>query len=91
MNARDCAERLCWTVIAAFFGNLAAGAVFDVDATMAAGMAAFTAAVNFVLIVARARLAVLPDPGKGLPGLAVAKRPAKKAPVKKAAPKKGLP
>lgn len=71
MKLRDTIERLVWTVVAAFFGNLAAGAVFDVDVVMAAGMAAFTAFVNFVLIVARARLAVLPDPGNGLPGLEV--------------------
>lgn len=86
MNLRDTIERLFWTLVAAFFGALASGAVFNVDVVMAAGMAAFTAAVNFVLLVARARLAVLPDPGKGLPGLAVAppkaKRPAKKAPAK---------
>lgn len=71
MNLRDTAERLFWTVVAAFIGNLLAGAVFDVDVVMAAGMAAFTAGANFILLVARARLAALPDPGNGLPGLEV--------------------
>jgi hypothetical protein len=71
MKVRDTLERLFWTIVAAFVGNLLAGAVFDVDVVMAAGMAAFTAGANFVLLVARARLAVLPDPGAGLPGLTV--------------------
>lgn len=85
MNLRDTIERLFWTIVAAFLGSLMAGAVFDVDVVMAAGMAAFTAGVNFVLLVARARLAVLPDPGRGLPGLAVKPSPRKRAPAKKAA------
>lgn len=69
MNARDTLERLLWTFIAAALGNVAAGAIFEVDALQAAGMAGITAAINFVLLVARTRLAVLPDPGTGLPGL----------------------
>lgn len=69
MNVRDTLERLFWTVIAAMGGNVAAGAVFDVDVLQAAAMAGCAAGVNFVLIVARKRLSVLPDPGEGLPGL----------------------
>ena len=71
MNFRDTIERLFWTVVAAFLGALAAGPVLSVelDALEAAGVAALGAAVNFLLLVARARLAVLPEPGDGLPGL----------------------
>ncbi len=43
--------------------------VVDLSAVDAGIVAAFSAAVNFVTLVARARLAVLPEPGEGLPGL----------------------
>lgn len=73
MTFRDTCERLLWTVVAAASGALIAPAVFDfsVSALQAAAIAGVGAAVNFVTIVARARLAVLPDPGAGLPGLPV--------------------
>lgn len=69
MNARDTLERLLWTVVAAAGGSLAGGLLFDVSAWQAAAIAGLSAAVNFATIVARARLAVLPNPGDGLPGL----------------------
>lgn len=71
MNIRDTAERLLWTVIAAFGGGLIAGGIdlIHVSTLEAAGVAGLTAGVNFVLLVARKRLAALPDPGAGLPGL----------------------
>lgn len=69
MNFRDTLERLVWTAVAAFLGNLTAGAWFDVDAIQAAGMAGIAALVNGVLIIARVRLSQLPNPGEGLPGL----------------------
>lgn len=69
MNFRDCAERLVWTVIAAFIGGLSIGGILDISTLDAAIAAAATAGVNFILLVARARLAVLPDPGAGLAGL----------------------
>lgn len=69
MNIRDTAERLVWTVIAAAGGGLIAGPILGVTTWQAAGTAALTAGVNFVTILARKRLAVLPDPGEGLPAL----------------------
>lgn len=69
MNLRDTAERLVWTVVAAAGGNLIGAALFDYDVWKGAAAAGIGAAVNFVTIVARARLTALPDPGAGLPGL----------------------
>ena len=69
MNIRDTAERLLWTVVAAFLGGLSVGGVLDISTTDAALAAAATAGVNFVLLIARQRLDVLPEPGDGLPGL----------------------
>ena len=64
----DLGERLLWTAVSAFLGTLVAGGVFDVGVSVlaAAGIAAAGAAVNFVLVVARWRLSVLPDPGAGI-------------------------
>lgn len=72
MKLRDTAERLFWTLVAAFFGALAVGDVIDVSALDAAIAAAAGGGVNFLLLLARARLAVLPEPGEGLPGLPTA-------------------
>lgn len=69
MNLRDLLERLVWTFVAAAAGNLGAAPFLDVDAVNAAAMAGVGALISAVLIIARARLAVLPDPGAGLPGL----------------------
>lgn len=71
MNLFDTLERLLWTVLAAFLGGLTVGGLVDISALEAAIVAGATAGVNFLTIVARARLAVLPDPGAGLPGLEV--------------------
>jgi hypothetical protein len=69
MNLRDTAERLWWTLVAAFLGALGVSDVLDISALDAALAATAAAGVNFLLLVARARLAVLPEPGEGLPGL----------------------
>lgn len=69
MNLKDLAERLLWTVLAAFAGGLTVGGLVDLSTLDAAIVAGASAGVNFLTIVARARLAVLPDPGAGLPGL----------------------
>lgn len=69
MNIKDTIERLFWTVVAAGGGSLIAGPLLGVSAWQAAGVAGLSAAVNFVTILARKRLSVLPDPGEGLPGL----------------------
>ena len=69
MNFRDMAERLVWTLIAAFLGALGVSDMIDISAVQAGITAAASAGVNFILLVARARLAVLPEPGAGLPGL----------------------
>lgn len=66
---RDTLERLFWTVVAAGGGSLIAGPLLGVSAWQAAGVAGLSAGVNFVTILARQRLAVLPSPGEGLPGL----------------------
>ena len=67
MNPKDTLERMFWTVVAAAGSSLAMAALTDVDAWQAAATAGGTAAINFVTIVARKRLSVLPDPGAGLP------------------------
>lgn len=63
---RDTLERLVWTVVAAAGGGLLAGPLLSVSVWQAAGVAGLSAGVNFLTIVARKRLAVLPDPGAGL-------------------------
>jgi hypothetical protein len=69
MNIRDTLERLFWTLVAAFLGALGVSDLIDISALQAALAAAASAGVNFLLLVARARLSVLPNPGDGLPGL----------------------
>lgn len=69
MNVRDTAERLVWTMLAAFLGALGVSDMIDITAVQAGLTAAASAGVNFLLIVARWRLSVLPEPGEGLPGL----------------------
>jgi hypothetical protein len=69
MSIKDTLERLVWTVVAAAGAGLLAGPLISVSIWQGAAFAALTAAINFVTIVARARLAVLPNPGDGLPGL----------------------
>lgn len=68
---RDLLERILWTFVAAFLGALTGAAVLslDVSALQAAAMAGLGAVANAVLVFARWRLSVLPNPGEGLPGL----------------------
>lgn len=70
---RDLLERILWTFVAAFLGALTGAAVLslDVSALQAAAMAGLGAVANAVLVFARWRLSVLPNPGEGLPGLPV--------------------
>lgn len=71
---RDLAERLFWTFVSAFGGALTGSALLglDVDALQAAAVAGLGALINAVLVIARWRLSVLPNPGEGLPGVPVA-------------------
>lgn len=69
MNIRDTAERLFWTLVAAFLGALTVSDLLDITALQAGITAAASAGANFLLLVARSRLSVLPDPGDGLPAL----------------------
>lgn len=69
MKYRDLIERLFWTVVAAALTNFGSIELLGIAAWKAAALAGINGAVTFLLVVARARLAVLPDPGAGLPGL----------------------
>lgn len=69
MKFRDTLERLFWTVFAAFLGALSVSGAVDISAFEAGVIAAAGAGVNFLSLVARWRLSVLPEPGEGLPGL----------------------
>lgn len=71
MNLKDLAERIVWTFISAAGGTATGAAVFSLDLSVweVAGLAGLGAVVNLVTLVARDRLAVLPSPGGGLPGL----------------------
>ena len=66
MNIQDTLERMFWTVVSASLSSVAAASLTDVEAWQAAAVAGGTAAINFITIVARKRLSVLPDPGAGL-------------------------
>lgn len=67
----DAAERLFWTLVVTTLSAVTTVQVLDlsVKAWQIAVMQAITAAVQLVLQYGRQRLAVLPDPGQGLPGL----------------------
>lgn len=85
MKLRDAFERLLWTFVAGFLGallgspilvamiELAAGVDVDLSiistALISALLAGLVAVANAILIIARWRLAVLPNPGDGAPGL----------------------
>lgn len=71
MKARDLAERVFWTFVTAALTNLAGATVLGIEAWKAAAMTGLAAAINAVLVIARWRLSVLPDPGQGAPGLPV--------------------
>jgi hypothetical protein len=66
---RDTIERLFWAVVAAGLGALAVSDVIGISALEAAVVAGAGAGVDFLTLVARSRLNVLPSPGEGLPGL----------------------
>lgn len=69
MSIRDTAERLFWTTVAGAGSAVVSAPLFDVATWKLAAAAGIAALINGVLLVARARLKVLPDPGEGLPGL----------------------
>lgn len=71
MNYRDLAERCFWTFVSTFIGALIGSAVLslDVSALQSAALAGIGAVLTVVSAFARDRLAVLPSPGEGLPGL----------------------
>ena len=71
MNVPQTLERLVWTAVAAAGGGLIGGPLLGVEVWQAAGVAALASVVNYVTLVARKRLSILPDPGDGLPGLEV--------------------
>lgn len=87
MKLRDALERLLWTFVAAFLGALlgspillavveaAADVAVDLSlvqtALVSATLAGLIAVANAVLIIARWRLSILPNPGDGVPGLPV--------------------
>lgn len=75
MKFRDAIERIFWTAVAAAGAAVTGAALFDVESWRAAAMAATAAAIDAVLLVARWRLSVLPNPGAGLPGLPVEVQP----------------
>lgn len=78
---RDLLERVFWTFVAAFLASLlgtpaliavleaASGATIDISALQAAVVAAvlagLAAVANLILVIARWRLSVLPNPGDG--------------------------
>jgi len=64
----DTIERLFWTFVAAFVGQLVGAAVLDlgVSAIQSAAVAGLGAVANAVLLLARWRLSVLPDPGQAV-------------------------
>lgn len=66
---RDIAERTFWTAVAAAIGSIGGATILDVEAWKAAVIAAANAVITGVLVFARWRLAILPDPGDGLPGI----------------------
>lgn len=69
MNLRDTLERLFWTFIAGALGAVIGAPLLDIELWQAAVITGLGDVVSLVLIIARRRLAVLPDPGAGLPGL----------------------
>lgn len=75
MKFRDAIERIFWTAVAAAGAAVTGAALFDVESWRAAAMAATAAAIDAVLVIARWRLSVLPNPGAGLPGLPVEPKP----------------
>lgn len=66
MNWKDTLERLLWTTVSAVTVAIVAAGPFDAVTWREAALAAAgTTFVNWLTIVARERLAVLPNPGAG--------------------------
>ena len=69
-------EWVVWTTVVAFLGGLMAPAIgVDISQLQAAAVAALNACLQAVLMIARWRLSVLPQPGAGLPGVKALQRP----------------
>lgn len=73
MKIRDFLERLWWTFVVAACANATAAAVFDIAAWKMAAATGLAAVLQALVVFARWRLSVLPNPGDGLPGLRVDK------------------
>lgn len=69
IRVRDLAERVVWTVVASGLSSLVGVAFIDLSAAKAAALTGLAGGLNALTIIARWRLAVLPDPGAGLPGI----------------------
>lgn len=74
MKTRDFFERLWWTFVVAAAANATAAAVFDIDWWEMAAATGIAAVIQAVVVFARWRLSVLPNPGEGLPGLRIEDR-----------------
>jgi len=69
MNIPATLERIFWTFVAAALTNVGGAVLLDLEVWKAAALSGVNAVLTFVLLIARQRLAILPDPGDGLPGL----------------------
>lgn len=69
MKIRDFLERLVWTAVVAAGANVTTAVVFDIAWWQMAAATAGAAVLQTVVTFGRYRLARLPDPGEGLPGL----------------------
>ena len=67
LRTRDLIERVVWTAIAAALTALIGAPILDVEEWRAAALAGGTSAITAILVIARWRLSILPDPGAGLP------------------------
>jgi hypothetical protein len=63
VRIRDLVERVVWTAVTSVLTNLLGALAFGVAAWKAALLAAIAPTLNAVLVIARWRLSVLPDPG----------------------------
>lgn len=61
MSLQDLGNRLLWTVVAAVGAAAPVAALLDVSAWKAAVFAGATSAINLVTLVARRKLAELPE------------------------------
>lgn len=63
VRLRDLIERVFWTGVVSVITNIVGALAFGVDAWKAALLSAMAPTLNAVLVIARWRLSVLPDPG----------------------------